>query len=259
MLISNDDTKLRRFQVESMQQYIYGKNMVYEAIKTNKSLTIVYLLEGQKVNSLVNECRKRKIKVAYQNKDFFQATVGKVNHQGIIGLVEQYEYYDLAKIIDSIPEGKLPLLLMLDGLEDPHNLGAILRTSDATMVDGIIIPKNRSVSLNATVAKVSTGAIDHVKVVQVTNLGKTLSQLKKQGYWVVGLDNDESQDYRTIDYNMPLVVVMGSEGKGISRLVKQECDFKAVIPMRGAVTSLNVSVATAVILYQIFNSRYPIK
>lgn len=137
-------------------------------------------------------------------------------------------------------------------------MGAILRTCDAVGVDGVIIAKNRSVSLNGTVAKVSTGAIDHVKVAQVTNLARTLEDLKKRGYWIVGCDNDQSQDYRSVDYNMPTCIVIGSEGKGITRIVKQQCDYKVVLPMVGHVTSLNASVATAVILYQVYHSRFPL-
>ena len=147
---------------------------------------------------------------------------------------------------------------MLDGLEDPHNLGAILRTCDAVGVDGVIIGKNRSVSLNATVAKVSTGAIHHVKVAQVTNLTRTLEELKKKSFWVVGCELENSQDYRAVDYNMPTVLVIGSEGFGISRLVKKSCDIHVVLPMVGHVNSLNASVATAVLLYQVYNSRHPL-
>lgn len=172
--------------------------------------------------------------------------------------VEGYDYSTLDDMIDSIPEGKQPLLLMLDGLEDPHNLGAILRTCDAIEVDGVIIGKNRSVGLTPTVAKVSTGAIDYIKVAQVTNLSRTLDELKKKGFWIVGCDLQESQDYRKVDYNMPLCIVIGSEGFGISRLVKSKCDINVVLPMTGHVTSLNASVATAVILYQVYNSRHPI-
>ena len=182
-----------------------------------------------------------------------------VPYQTALYIIESYRYYSLDEMIQAIPKGKQPLLVMLDGLEDPHNLGAILRTCDAIEVDGVIIGKKRSVSLSPTVAKVSTGAIDHVKVAQVTNLSRTLDELKKQGFWVVGCDLNQSQDYRAIDYNMPLVVVIGSEGFGISRLVKEHCDMNVVLPMTGHVTSLNASVACAVILYQIYNSRHPLK
>jgi 23S rRNA (guanosine2251-2'-O)-methyltransferase len=133
-----------------------------------------------------------------------------------------------------------------------------LRTCDAVGVDGVIVGKKRSVGLTSTVAKVSTGAIDHVKVAQVTNLTRTLDELKKMGYWAVACENERAQDYRQVDYNMPLVLVIGSEGSGISRLVKQNCDINVVLPMVGHVTSLNASVATAVLLYQVYNSRHPL-
>lgn len=240
-----------------MIQYIYGKNTVVAAIKNNKSLSKVFLIN--KDPDILNLLKKNRVAFSLVNKKELNNLVGDTNHQGIVGVVEQFEYATLDQLLNSVKDKENPIFLMLDGLEDPHNLGAILRTADATGVDGIIIPKNRSVSLNSTVAKVSTGAIDHVMVCQVTNLAKTLKHLQTKGYWTVGCDNDQSQDYRKVDYKMPLVLVVGSEGKGISRIVKDNCDFKVVIPMVGHVTSLNVSVATAVLLYQVYNSRQPLE
>jgi len=243
-----------------MRQYIYGKNTVIEALKGNKPVYEVYMMKNVKDDKILALAAKRHIQVnLITQKNVLNEMVGKVVHQGIVAQVEGYDYYTIDEIVSSIPSNKQPLLLMLDGLEDPHNLGAILRTCDAVEVDGVIIGKNRSVGLTPTVAKVSTGAIDHVKVAQVTNLSRTLDDLKKQGYWVVGCDLDNSQDYRAIDYNMPVVIVIGSEGFGISRLVKSHCDMNVVLPMNGHVTSLNASVATAVILYQVYNSRHPFK
>ena len=242
-----------------MRQYIYGKNTVLESLKGNKPVYQVYMMKNMKDDKIISLAKEKNAKVnIVTSKGVLNDLVGSVVHQGIVAQVEGYDYYSIDEIIRSIPEGKQPLLLMLDGLEDPHNLGAILRTCDAVEVDGVIIGKNRSVGLTPTVAKVSTGAIDHVKVAQVTNLSRTLDDLKKQGYWVVGCDLDESQDYRAIDYNMPTVIVIGSEGFGISRLVKKQCDMNVVLPMTGHVTSLNASVATAVILYQVYNSRHPL-
>ena len=242
-----------------MRQYIYGKNTVLESLKGNKPVYQVYMMKNMKDDKIISLAKEKNAKVnIVTSKGVLNDLVGSVVHQGIVAQVEGYDYYSIDEIIHSIPEGKQPLLLMLDGLEDPHNLGAILRTCDAVEVDGVIIGKNRSVGLTPTVAKVSTGAIDHVKVAQVTNLSRTLDDLKKQGYWVVGCDLDESQDYRAIDYNMPTVIVIGSEGFGISRLVKKQCDMNVVLPMTGHVTSLNASVATAVILYQVYNSRHPL-
>lgn len=243
-----------------MRQYIYGKNTVLESLKGDKPVYQVYMMKNGQDEKILALAKSKDVKVnIVPHKGVLQELVGNVVHQGIVAQVEGYDYYSIDEIINSIDKAKTPLLLMLDGLEDPHNLGAILRTCDAIEVDGVIIGKNRSVSLTPTVAKVSTGAIDHIKVAQVTNLSRTLDDLKKQGFWVIGCDLDESQDYRAIDYNMPIVIVIGSEGFGISRLVKSHCDMNVILPMKGHVTSLNASVATAVILYQVYNSRHPLK
>lgn len=240
-----------------MRQYIYGKNTVLEALKGDK-VYIVYIQNNIHDQQLLKLCKKKNVSVSIVDKKFFKQKVGNVVHQGIMAEIEAYRYYTIEEILASIPNDKQPLLLMLDGLEDPHNLGAILRTSDAIGVDGIIIGKNRSVGLNSTVAKVSTGAIDHIKVAQVTNLTRTLDLLKEKSFWVVGCDMHQAQDYRNVDYNMPLVIVIGSEGYGISRLVKKNCDINVFLPMVGHVNSLNASVATAVMLYQVYHSRHPL-
>ncbi len=242
-----------------MKQFIYGKNTVLEALYGDKKIYKLYVLQSVIDDKIKRVCQKRKIEYIITDKQKLYQLVGKVVHQGIVAEVKGYDYSSLDEILNTIPKNKQPLLLMLDGLEDPHNLGAILRTCDAIGVDGVIVGKNRSVGLTPTVAKVSTGAIDHIKVAQVTNLSRTLDMLKQKGFWVVGCDLDESQDYRAVDYNMPIVIVIGSEGFGISRLVKKQCDFNVVLPMVGHVQSLNASVAAAVILYEVYNSRHPLK
>lgn len=240
-----------------MEQYIYGKNTVIEALKGDKSIHKLYLLQKEQI--FIDLARKRRIDVEIVDKQFFYQAVGKNVHQGVLAVVEEFKYFELSSILKAIPDGKVPLLVVLDGVQDPHNLGAILRTCDAIGVDGVILPKNRSVQLNSTVAKVSTGAINHVKVAKVTNLTRTLEDLKKEGFWAVACDLDETaRDYREVDFNMPLVIVMGSEGEGISRLVAKTCDMKVILPMIGHVTSLNVSVAMAVLLYQVHQSRHPL-
>lgn len=182
------------------------------------------------------------------------------NHQGVLAIVEPYGYMPLSELIKKATEKEEPaFIIILDGLEDPHNLGAILRTADASGVDGIIIRKDRAVGLTSTVAKLSTGAIEHVPVACVSNLTVAINQLKDAGLWIAGTDANEAQDYRTLDANLPLGLVIGSEGKGISRLVREACDFKVYLPMRGHVTSLNASVAAALLMYEIYNKRNPIK
>jgi RNA methyltransferase, trmH family, group 3 len=241
-----------------VKEWIYGKNTVRELLTGPRQVYEVMIQNQSKNDDIVKLCRKNNIKMRMTDKNGFIKLVGNVNHQGVMALIDGYDYTPLEDIVRNIPEGKQPLLLMLDGMEDPHNLGAIIRTCDAIGVDGVIIGKNRSVGLNATVAKVSTGAIDHVPVAQVTNLSRTLDSLKKEGFWVVGCELDNSTDYRAVDYNMPLVLVIGSEGFGISRLVKEHCDMNVILPMVGHVNSLNASVATAVLLYQVYNSRHPL-
>ena len=172
------------------------------------------------------------------------------NHQGIVFDVVDYKYSD----IDELIKEDDCLLLMLDHLEDPHNFGAIIRTCEAALVDGIIIPKDRSVSVNSTVMKVSTGALTNVKISQVTNLVNTINYLKDKGFWIVGTDMDGT-NYRDIDYSGKTCIIIGNEGKGISNVVAKNCDFIASIPMRGEINSLNASVATGIVVFEAIKSR----
>ena len=240
-----------------MAQYVYGKNVVMQMLKNQSEIQTLYLVSGTKNPEIEKEAQKNGVKISFVPKVKMDAMAKNGKHQGVVAQIKEYKTYSMDDILRSIPSGKQPLLVMLDGLEDPHNLGAILRTCDCVGVDGVIIGKHRSVSLTPTVAKVSTGAIDTVKVAQVTNLTQTLKDLKQQGYWVVGADGYQATDYRKVDYNMPIVLVIGSEGFGISRLVQKECDYCVSIPMVGEVSSLNASIATAVLLYQIYSQRFP--
>ena len=239
-----------------MAQYIYGKNAVLERLKAGNPITDLYLLKGnQALERMVGEYQ-----VAYQlvDKGFLNNLVSGV-HQGIVAKIPEFKTYSLTEGLETIKKDKLPLLVMIDGLSDPHNLGAILRNADATAVDGVIISKHRSVSVNATVAKVAAGALENVKIIEVVNLTQTIKKLKNAGYWVVGSALDDSIDYRLVDYRMPLVLVIGSEGKGISQLVRENCDYLVQIPMHGIVNSLNAAVASGILLYEISNQRFPVK
>ncbi|MBR3839848.1 MAG: 23S rRNA (guanosine(2251)-2'-O)-methyltransferase RlmB [Erysipelotrichales bacterium] len=237
--------------------YVYGKNAVHEKLKQKSEIDEILIQKGSKNNDVERMAKEKRIRIRYVEKRELDRICEGGNHQGVAVKAEDYKTYSLADLINQTPKGKYPLLVMLDGLEDPHNLGAILRTCDAVGADGVIIGKHRSVGLTSTVAKVSTGAIEHVKVAQVTNLRQALDELKEQGYWVVGTDAHEAIDYRDFVCDMPLVVVIGSEGKGISRIVLDACDYKVALPMVGHVNSLNASVATAVLLYQVYNKRNP--
>ena len=242
-----------------MSQYVYGKNVVRQLISDNKKIHEIILMEGLKDKELEKMIRQSGVPLRVMNRRQMDKLLNASNHQGIAASIDDYKTYTIDEMIEAIPKGKLPLLIMLDGLEDPHNLGAILRTADCVNADGIIIGKHRSVQLTPTVAKVSTGAIDTVKVASVTNLSKTLVQLKKQGFWAVGADIENARDYREGQYDVPLVLVIGSEGFGISELVKKNCDYMIALPMAGTVTSLNASVAAGILMYEIYSKRHPLK
>ena len=232
---------------------IYGKNTVLEALKVNKDIVKIYVTSNN-LDLVKKYTSNKKIEIiVMQSKDMNKMFDG--NHQGIACEIMEYGYVSIDEIIRKNKDKENVALVILDGLEDPHNLGAILRTADATGMNGVIIPKNRSVSLNSTVAKVSTGAIEHVDCAQVTNLVNAMNDLKKAGYWIVGLELDGSIDYRKQDYLGKIAVVIGSEGKGISRLVKENCDFKVFIPMVGHVNSLNASVSASILFYEILRNR----
>ena len=234
-----------------MSIVITGKNTVTEAIKVGRKIQEIYVLRGSN-KDVVSLASKKRIKVKELDKQQIQKLLPK-NNQGVGALVEEYKYKTLDQVIKKEKDNKV--FVMLDQLEDPHNLGAILRSADAFGVDAIIIPKNRSVKLNATVAKVSTGAIEHVDVVEVTNLTNTLKELKDNGFWAVGTDADTNQTIHDINVDTNLVIVIGSEGKGISRLVKQNCDYVVKIPMVGHVNSLNASVSAALVIYEVFHKK----
>ena len=240
-----------------MSQYVYGKNVVSSMLKDRREILTLYLLEGRKDIETVSLAKSQNIRIKFVSKAELDRLVSG-NHQGYVAEVREYKTYTIEEITDSIPEGKLPLIVALDSLQDPHNLGAILRTMSCVGGDGVIIEKNRSVSLNGTVAKVSVGAIDKVKVAQVTNLAQTLRKLKEMGYWVIGTDVNQAQDYRRVRYDMPVVLVIGAEGTGMRRLIGETCDLKIKLPMEGDIGSLNASVACGILLYQIYSQRFPL-
>lgn len=232
-----------------MSELIYGINVVKAAIESNIFLENLYVLETNE--DIIKLAKQNKISYKIATKEFLNKKA--LNNQGVVAEVSEFKLYRLEEIVRKDPKS---LIVVLDSLEDPHNLGAILRTCDAAKVDGIILPKNRSVKLNSTVAKVSTGAIFSVKCVEVVNLVTTIKKLKELGYWIVGAEaTTKSSDYRSIKYDMPTVLVIGSEGKGISRLVLEQCDFLVKIPMFGTVNSLNASVSAGILIYEIIKDK----
>ena len=236
------------------EYYIYGRNPIRETFRSG-GLVKLFTRERFAQDALVKEIINAGLPVSYISEQELTRLSGKGNHQGFVCLAKMPE---LKKVSDLIRIGrakKQPLILILDGLEDPANLGAILRSADAFGVDGIVIKNTGNVPLNATVAKVSTGAIAYVPVAGVSNLSQAISELKDAGYWVVASDGSATQSYEEIDYNCPIVLIVGSEGFGISKLVLQRSDFIVKIPMVGHVNSLNASVATGILLAHINHIR----
>jgi 23S rRNA (guanosine2251-2'-O)-methyltransferase len=244
------------------QDYIIGKNPVIEALKSNRDINKILIAEGsqrgqmQQITQLAKEAHV--IVQFVPKKKIDQVTDG--NHQGVLAYVAAYQYAELDDLFTAAEKkNEPPFFLLLDEIEDPHNLGSVMRTADAVGAHGIIIPKRRAVGLTATVAKASTGAIEHIPVVRVTNMARTIDELKDRGVWIAGTDATGSEDYRRMDGTIPLGLVIGSEGKGMGRLIREKCDFLIHLPMAGKVTSLNASVAAAILMYEIYRKRHPLE
>src|SRR5690625_731508 len=243
------------------EEIIIGRNPVTETLQSGRQVHKVLIanhIDNRSITQLLDLCRKNNIPVERVPKQHID-TQARGNHQGVLAYVKPYSYATLDDLYNRAEEkGELPFFLILDELEDPHNLGSILRTADATGVHGVIIPKRRSVGLTATVAKTSAGAIEYVPVVRVTNIVDTIEELKGRNVWVVGTSSEGSEDYRLLDGVTPLALVIGNEGKGIGRLVKEKCDWTVHLPMKGQVSSLNASVASSLLLYEVFRKRHPL-
>lgn len=229
---------------------VYGRNVALEVLKKPKNVQKVLLQGGFDDKKILTLLEKSKIPVFIKPKKEIDHLAEGV-HQGIILYVRDYQYYPLADIVNE----DASFLVILDHLEDPHNFGAIIRTCEAAGVDGIIIPKDRQVQVNATVMKTSVGTLDTMKVSRVANLSSTIDYLKKNDFWVVGTALEDSVDYRSIDYSGKIALVIGNEGAGISELVRKKCDFIAKIPMYGTTNSLNASVASGIMIYEVIRNR----
>ncbi|MDN3360299.1 23S rRNA (guanosine(2251)-2'-O)-methyltransferase RlmB [Priestia megaterium] len=242
-------------------EFIIGRNPVLEALKSGRDINKLWIAEGSQGGSMgqITQLAKRNgVLVQFVPKKKIEQMVDGI-HQGVAAQVAAYQYAELDDLFNLAEKrNESPFFLLLDELEDPHNLGSIMRTADAVGAHGIIIPKRRSVGLTATVAKASTGAIEHIPVARVTNLSRTIDELKDRGVWIVGTDAKESDDYRNLDGGMPLTLVIGSEGKGMSRLIREKCDFLVQLPMVGHVTSLNASVAASLLMYEVYRKRHPL-
>lgn len=242
---------------------IFGKNSVEALLKnSDRSINKIFILNNikrdQKIQTIIKLANNEKIPVSFAGKDKFKKILqSEVNHQGVIASVSPVEFFELDDLIRLAAKKKdTPLLILLDSIEDPQNLGSILRSAEVLGADGVIIPNRRSAQITDVVAKVSSGALEYIPVCQVTNISKTIERLKTANYWVYGAEFEPSSKFiYEADYNCPCVVVMGSEGKGLSRLVKESCDVMIKIPQVGKISSLNVANALSVIIYEILRQR----
>ena len=240
------------------ENIIEGRNAVLEAFRSGKPVDKLYVLDGCQdgpVRTIVREARKHDTIIQFVEKERLAQLSETGRHQGVIAYAAAYEYSEVSDMLELARErGEDPFIILLDNIEDPHNLGAIIRTANLARAHGVIIPKRRAVGLTATVAKTSAGALNYTPVAKVTNLKKTMEELKKEGLWFVCADMGGEAMY---DLNLtgPIGLVIGNEGEGVSRLVKETCDFVASIPMKGDIDSLNASVATGVLAYEIVRQR----
>lgn len=235
-----------------------GRNAVLEAFRSGKTIDKLFILDGCQdgtIKSIVREAKKTDAIINYVDKERLDRLAGTGHHQGVVAIGAAYEYAEVDDILASAKEkGEDPFIFILDEIEDPHNLGAIIRTANLAGAHGVIIPKRRAVGLTATVAKTSAGAINYTPVAKVTNISQTIEELKKQGLWFVCADMGGETMYN-LNLKGPIGLVIGNEGNGVSRLVKDKCDFIASIPMKGDIDSLNASVAAGVLAYEIVRQR----
>ncbi len=241
-----------------MSNYIYGLNSVSEALKARgrafQWVGVAKERHDLRLLRIIEEARRQGVPVRFLPHPELDRLAGNNGHQGVVAVTSAKQYSDIDDIVET-KRGAYSLIVVLDGVEDPHNLGAVLRTSDAAGANGVVIPERRAAGVTGTVTKASAGASEHLPVARVTNISRTLEEMKQKNIWVVGLDERATQAYDALDYKMDCAIVLGAEGKGLHDLVRKRCDFLVSIPMLGKVPSLNVSVAAGIVLYEVVRQR----
>lgn len=244
--------------VELPEDMVAGRNAVMEALKGSRSVNKLMIANGStegSIKEIIAVAKEKGVNIQYWDRSKLDSIARGIRHQGVLAQVAPVQYAELEDILQVAQDrNEPPFIVLLDELEDPHNLGAILRTADAAGVHGVLIPKHRSCPLSATVAKTSAGAVEHVPVARVGNLVQTIKKLKQEGLWVAAADMD-GKDYYDTDLTGPLLLIIGSEGQGVGRLVKEQCDFVVRIPMVGKINSLNASVAGSILMYEAMKQR----
>lgn len=238
---------------------VEGRNAVLKLLESDRDINKIYIAKGERkgsINKIIALAKEKKVIIVEKEKKQIDMMAGSDNHQGVIAIVPPFEYVDVEDILENAKKkSEDPFIVILDGIEDTHNLGAIIRTAETAGCHGIIIPKRRAASVNSTVSKVSAGATEYIDIARVNNINDTINKLKKNGIWICGTDMVADNYYYNQDLKGPIAVVIGNEGKGISDLVKKNCDFFVKIPMNGKIESLNASVSTGIILYEIVKQR----
>ena len=233
---------------------VEGRNSILELLESEKDINKIFVTKGERhgsINKILAIAKERRIIIVEKDKRKMDEMAQTQNYQGVIAIVPPFEYCEIEDILEEAEKrNEDPFVLILDGIEDPHNLGSIIRTAETAGVHGVIIPKRRAASVNSTVNKVSAGAVEHMKIARVNNISDSIERLKKAGLWICGTDINTDKYYYNQDLTGPIGIVIGNEGAGISEKVKKNCDFLVKIPMKGKVTSLNASVSTGIIIYE---------
>ena len=241
------------------ENQIEGRNSVLELLETGKDINKIFITKGEKhgsITKIIALAKENGVVIVEKDKKQIDQMAQSENNQGVIAIVPPYEYCEIEEILEVAKNrNEPPFIIILDSIEDPHNLGSIIRTAETAGVHGIIIPKRRAVPVNTTVAKVAVGAVEHMKIARVTNLSDTINNLKKQGLWICGTDINTDKIYYNQDLTGPLAIVIGNEGQGIGEKIKKNCDFLVKIPMKGKITSLNASVSAGIIIYEAVKQR----
>ncbi len=255
----NFNNKYEKKEEKIYDDQIEGRNSVIELLESKKDINKIFVTKGEKhgsINKILAMARERNVIIVEKDKRQMEQMAQTPNYQGVIAIVPPFEYCEIEDILeDAKNKNEDPFVLILDGIEDPHNLGSIIRTAETAGVHGVIIPKRRAASVNSTVSKVSAGAVEHMKIARVTNISDSIQKLKDNGLWICGTDIDAKNYYYNQDLKGPLGIVIGNEGQGMSEKVKKNCDFLVKIPMKGKVTSLNASVSTGIVVYEAVKQR----
>ena len=258
-----EQTKQRSMRSENknmnFDDQVEGRNSVLELLESGKDINKIFVAKGEKqgsINKIIGKAKDSKVVLVETDKRKLDEMSQTGNHQGVIAIVPPFEYCDVDDILNVAKEkNEDPFVIILDGIEDPHNLGAIIRTAETAGAHGVIIPKRRAVGVNSTVNKSSAGAVEYMKVARVNNITETMNYLKEKGLWIIGTDMDTDKYYYNQNMTGPIAIVIGSEGFGMSRLVKENCDILVKIPMNGKITSLNASVSAGIVMYEIVKQK----